>query len=149
MSTCPTCGSVSKNTNINRDNSMINTREYGRTLRRFQMNIQDYMRSTKSVKLDSCILCVQKHVSRAMIYHEQLLMSKGSGKEDGTAKINEVKNHLKIIGHLGCAIQQSEQFIQLNEFLISTERNYRYNYIAPDWTKIIQLISKVLEEQEK
>lgn len=147
MSKCPTCGSAL--TSQLRQTMNQNDQLYRRSRRQFQRSIEDYVRQSRVAKLDSCILCVQKHVSRAMIYHEQFMMAQNSGTSDGTARVNKVVNHLKILGHLGCAIQQSQQFTELNEQLIINERNYRYNMISPDWNTIIQLITKILQEEEQ
>ena len=63
-----------------------------------------------------------------------------------------MKNHLKILGHLGCAIEESEDFSELNELLIQTERNYRYEGLGPDWEKIsdqLKVVSDQLKATEK
>lgn len=125
---CPACGARRF-----RENSM----------RRFEDEIGRFLRENRFVKMDSCILCVEKHVARAMVYHEELMTAKDSGTSDGTASVSVMKNHLKILGHLGCAIEESEDFTELNELLIQTERNYRYEGLGPDWEKIMQEISNV------
>ena len=79
-------------------------------MRRFEDEIGRFLRENRFVKMDSCILCVQKHVSRAMIYYEELMTAQGSGTADGTASVSVMKNHLKILGHLGCAIEESEDY---------------------------------------
>ena len=122
---CPACGARRF-----RENSM----------RRFEDEIGRFLRENRFVKMDSCILCVEKHVARAMVYHEELMTAKDSGASDGTASVSVMKNHLKILGHLGCAIEESEDFTELNELLIQTERNYRYEGLGPDWEKIITAI---------
>ena len=61
---CPTCGA-----RRNRESMM----------RRFEDEIGRFLRENRFVKMDSCILCVQKHVSRAMIYYEELMTAQGSG----------------------------------------------------------------------
>ena len=125
---CPACGARRF-----RENSM----------RRFEDEIGRFLRENRFVKMDSCILCVEKHVARAMVYHEELMTAKDSGTSDGTASVSVMKNHLKILGHLGCAIEESEDFTKLNELLIQTERNYRYEGLGPDWKEIMQEISNV------
>lgn len=125
---CPACGARRF-----RENSM----------RRFEDEIGHFLRENRFVKMDSCILCVEKHVARAMVYHEELMTAKDSGASDGTASVSVMKNHLKILGHLGCAIEESEDFTELNELLIQTERNYRYEGLGPDWKEIMQEISNV------
>ena len=120
---CPTCGA-----RRNRESMM----------RRFEDEIGHFLRENRFVKMDSCILCVQKHVSRAMVYYEELMTAQGSGTADGTASVSVMKNHLKILGHLGCAIEESEDYPELNAMLIETERNYRYEGLGPDWGKIME-----------
>ena len=112
-----------------------------REMMRFGMEILMYLKDHRIVKLDSCILCVKKHVSRAMIYYEELLTAENSGKADGSAAVNVPMNHLKILGHLGCAIEESEDFTELHTLLLKTERDYRYNGISPDWKAIAEQIS--------
>ena len=107
-------------------------------MRLFEDEIGRFLRENRFVKMDSCILCVQKHVSRAMIYYEELMTAQGSGTADGTASVSVMKNHLKILGHLGCAIEESEDYPELNAMLIETERNYRYEGLGPDWGKIME-----------
>lgn len=134
---CPTCGA-----RRNRESMM----------RRFEDEIGRFLRENRFVKMDSCILCVQKHVSRAMIYYEELMTAQGSGTADGTASVSVMKNHLKILGHLGCAIEESEDYPELNAMLIETERNYRYEGLGPDWGKIsdqLKVVSDQLKATEK
>ena len=133
---CPTCGARRF-----RENSM----------RRFEDEIGRFLRENRFVKMDSCILCVEKHVARAMVYYEELMTAKDSGTSDGSASVSVMKNHLKILGHLGCAIEESEDFTELNDLLIQTERNYRYEGLGPDWEKILDFLSKeeTLKNTEK
>ena len=134
---CPTCG---------------NAQARVRMMRRFEDEIGHFLRENRFVKMDSCILCVQKHVSRAMVYHEELMTAQGSGTADGTASVSVMKNHLKILGHLGCAIEESEDYPELNALLIETERNYRYEGLGPDWGKIsdqLKVVSDQLKATEK
>lgn len=130
---CPTCGARF---------------ERERMMHRFDYSITDFLRQNRVAKLDSCILCVEKHVSRAMIYFDELLTAKGSGTSTGTASVNIPMNHLKILGHLGCAIEESEDYTELNTYLIDAERDYRYEGISPDWSTISSLISDVKNAQK-
>ena len=133
---CPTCGA----------------RRFRETsMRKFEDEIGRFLHENRFVKMDSCILCVEKHVARAMVYHEELMTAKDSGASDGTASVSVIKNHLKILGHLGCAIEESEDFTELNELLIRTERNYRYEGLGPDWEKIQEYLinEKCRKKKEK
>lgn len=114
-------------------------------MRHFYGEFAAFLRQNRSVKLDSCIFCVEKHVSRAMIYYDELLSAKESGMPDGTASVSIFKNHLKILGHLGCAIEESEEYEALNECLLQSERSYRYEGIEPDWNNIANLVLQVKE----
>ena len=109
-------------------------------LSNFEYSIIDELRRARLIKRDSCILCVQKHVGRAMTYHKELLTAIGSCKSDGTSSVNIKLNHLSIIGHLGCAIEESDNFEDLQNLLIEQERNYRYYGEEPDWGSISALI---------
>lgn len=122
---CPTCGA-----RVAREEKM----------RRFHHDILDYLRDNRMARLDSCIQCVEKHVSRAMTYAEELLTANGSGTANGTAAVNVEINYLKVLGHLGCAIEESEDYTTLHTALIEAERLYRYEGIAPDWKRIASLI---------
>ena len=124
---CPVCGQH---------------RENERRMRQYNMGIIDFIREQRIVKMDSCILCVKKHVGRAMVYYEEMLTAKDSGKEDGTASVNVPMNHLKVIGHLGCAVEESEDFAELHQELLQMERDYRYEGIAPDWVKLANMIEQ-------
>ncbi len=70
-----------------------------------------------------------------MIYYEELMTAQGSGTADGTASVSVMKNHLKILGHLGCAIEESEDYPELNAMLIETERKSRYAAQGPGRAK--------------
>lgn len=98
--------------------------------------------------MKSCILCVQKHIGRASVYYDELLSAKGSGTTDGTASIDVKTNHLKILGHLGCAIEESMDYPSLNALLVEQERQYRYNGYAPDWDAITKEIIKAENSQK-
>lgn len=133
-SSCPVCGAK---------------RERETHMRRFNDSIIDVLRNVTVASLDSCILCVQKHVSRAMVYYEEMLTATDSGTLDGTASVNVKMNHLKVLGHLGCAIEESTEYIDLNAMLIKHERAYRYEGISPDWPAIAAEIEKVENSLEK
>lgn len=118
-------------------------------LHRFNDDIMHTFRDVSIVSLDSCILCVQKHVSRAMVYYEEMLTAGGSGTADGTAAVNVKINHLKVLGHLGCAIEESDEYAELHDLLIQTERAYRYEALGPNWQKIAEKITEVEKSMTK
>lgn len=129
---CPTCGAI---------------RERVRRMGRFEDEIVRWLRETNAVASDSCILCVEKHVSRALVLWEELLSAAGSGAKDGSAAVNVYRNHIKIIGHLGNAYDESADFQELHELLKAAERNYRYEGIAPDWPALLALMGKIKENK--
>lgn len=122
---CPVCGAK---------------RERERTMARFESDILDYLHRNRLVKRDSCILCVQKHIGRAMEYYKEMLTANGSGTAEGTAAVNVKLNHLSVLGHLGCAIEESDEFADLQAAIIKEERKYRYEGVEPDWIYLAALI---------
>lgn len=122
---CPVCGA---------------RREREQRMSRFEHDILDFIRQNRLVKRDSCILCVQKHVGKAMEYYKEMLTAKDSGTSDGTAAVNVKLNHLAIIGELGCAIDESDEYADLQAAILKQERQYRYEGIEPDWNYLAALI---------
>lgn len=122
---CPVCGA---------------RRERERVMSRFETDIIKHLRNQRFIRLDSCIICVKKHVGTAMQYHAEMLKAIDSGKADGTARIDIERNHLKVIGELNCAIDESAEYTDLQAALISAERAYRYEGTEPDWDAITALI---------
>lgn len=131
---CPTCGA-----RINRENRM----NY------FHNDIVSFLRENRVVKHDSCILCVKKHIGTAMVLYDEILKSQGSGNSEGTAKVNIQVNELQLIGNLQCAIDESEDYPELNEQIKVDERAYRYQGIQPNWNKISELIVKYSQEKKQ
>ena len=125
---CPTCGAI---------------RERLGRMTRFEDEIVRWLRETNAAASDSCILCVEKHVSRALVLWEELLSATGSGAKDGSAAVNVYRNHIKIIGHLGNAYDESADFPELHELLKTAERSYRYEGIAPDWPALLAAMEAV------
>lgn len=122
---CPVCGA---------------RRARERVMSRFEQDILSFLRDNRLVAMDSCILCVQKHVGTAMQLYKELLRATASGTTDGKAAVNVKLNHLAIIGELQCAIKESTEYTDLNTALIAQERQYRYEGIEPDWSYIAALI---------
>ena len=129
---CPTCGAI---------------RERVRHMGRFEDEIVRWLRETNAAASDSCILCVEKHVSRAIVLWEELLSATGSGTKEGEASVNVYRNHIKIIGHLGNAYDESADFVELHEMLKEAERNYRYEGIVPNWEVILKEMERVKSQQ--
>ena len=128
---CPTCGAI---------------RERVGRMTRFEDEIVRWLRETNAAASDSCILCVEKHVSRALVLWEELLSAACSGAKDGSAAVNVYRNHIKIIGHLGNAYDESADFPELHELLKAAERNYRYEGIAPDWPALLAEMEAVKQK---
>ena len=122
---CPVCGA---------------RRERERVMSRFENDIVDFLRRERLIKRDSCILCIQKHIGRAREYYKEMLTAQGSGNVDGNAAVNVKLNHLSVLGHLGCAIEECDEFVDLQDALIIEERTYRYEGVEPDWHLLAELI---------
>lgn len=122
---CPVCGA---------------RREREQRMSRFESDILDYLRNNRLIKRDSCILCVQKHIGTAMRYYAEMMTAKDSGKVDGEAAVNIKLNHLAIIGELGCARDEAEEYTDLYNAIKEQERNYRYEGIEPDWRLLAAMI---------
>lgn len=95
---------------------------------------------------DSCILCVEKHLSDAKRAIEK------QRKETEGVKIE--LQRLAAIGNLREATDESTEFQNLHDLLAIQERQYRYNDKDPDWEKIAAVILEVKakiqeEDQEK
>ncbi len=117
-------------------------RERESMMNRFEDEISRWLRETNASASDSCILCVEKHVGKALVLWDEMITAQGSGNKDGKASVHVYRNHVKIIGHLGNAVDESIEFTELHELLKSSERSYRYEGITPDWDKIIELMEK-------
>lgn len=70
-----------------------------------------------------------------------------TGTKEGEASVNIYRNHIKIIGHLGNAYDESTDFIELHELLKEAERNYRYEGIAPKWEALFKEMERVKSQQ--
>lgn len=125
---CPVCGA---------------RREREQRMSRFESDILDYLRDNRITKRDSCIICVQKHIGTAMRYYAEMMSAKDSGKVDGEAAVNIKLNHLAIIGELGCARDEAEEYTDLYNAIKEQERNYRYEGVEPDWRYLAALIVEI------
>lgn len=129
---CPTCGAQ---------------RHRERVMSGFESDLVDWLRLNRIVRRESCLLCVQKHVGRAMEYYNEMITSKNSGNVDGVGAINVKLNHLALLGHLGCAIEECDDFPDLQDLIVAQERQYRYEGVEPDWKCIAELIIKAEENE--
>jgi hypothetical protein len=127
---CPSCGQA----RLDAQNTMELDRE-----------VTNWIRNSNSTQLDSCILCVEKHIGRAMVAYDELCSSDNSGTAAGDAAINPYKARILVIGHLGHAIEESYEYAELHSLLQSDERAFRYSCKVPQWAKIVKLI----EEEKK
>ena len=128
---CPICGAQHQRANI---------------MSKFESELLQMLRRNRIVKRDSCLLCVQKHIGRARVYYQELLSANNSGHPDGTAAVNIKLNHLAILGHLGCAIEECDNYTELQDEIIKFERQYRYEGLEPDWELIASMIVKIEKE---
>ena len=93
----------------------------------------------KVVSRDSCLECVTKHFSAALVLSSEIF-----------AGYN--KYEYLFIGHLHEAHEESQEFPKLYAELVKARREYQRKKIMPDFNKIIEIISetkKVVEEFEK
>lgn len=96
--------------------------------------------SNGTLAQDSCVLCVEKHVSDA-----RSAMRKTREETDETKR--EILR-LDVIGNLREATDEATAFPELHDFLAVSERDYRYNGNAPDWVKVAELIVAAKRAQE-
>lgn len=129
---CPTCGK--------REIRRIHADSFQEALVRF-------LKENRTIRMDSCIVCVEKHITRASGYFDELLSSSNSGKADGTASINAYKAYLKCLQHLGLAIEESEEYETLHSLLLSAERELRYEGIEPNWESITKEMYAIKTKQ--
>lgn len=93
----------------------------------------------KSVTRPSCLECVTKHFSAALVLSSEVL-----------AGYNEYE--YLFIGHLHEAHEEAQEFPKLYSLLVNSRREYQRNKIFPDFEKIAEIIEetrKVVEEFEK
>lgn len=109
----------------------------GRNMNEIAVFVQ---RSNGTLTQDSCILCVEKHVSDA-----RTAMRKTREETDETKR--EILR-LDVIGNLREATDEATAFPELHDFLAVSERDYRYNGNAPDWVKVAELIVAAKRAQE-
>ncbi len=124
---CPSCGAM---------------RDRIYQMERHNDSFLEFIRQNQIVKRDSCILCVEKHLGKAKVLFEEMLTAKGK-QDNADARIKVEINHLEVIGNLQAATDEAQEFIELWDYLLTAERAYRYEGIAPDWEKIAGLIIAV------
>ena len=123
---CPVCGAK---------------REREHRMARYESDFVEYLLRNRIVQFDSCMICVKKHIGTAMRLYKELINAKNSGKYDTSeGAVNEMLDHLSIIGELQCAFKESMDYPDLHTAIIAQERLYRYEGIEPDWRAIAALI---------
>lgn len=127
-SQCPTCGSREAR---------------NRHMDAFQEAFVRYLRENRTIRMDSCIACVEKHLSRAAGYYSELLTASGSGRPDGTASVDAYRAYLRCLQHLGLAIEESDSYEELNRVLLAAERQLRYEGSEPPWRTIEEEMFKI------
>ncbi len=109
----------------------------------FNDHITDFLRRNHITRRDSCILCVEKHIGYAKALYRELLTLNRDVK--GSIELN----HIELIGELRAATEEAQEYAELFEFLLNTERKYRYEGIEPDWLAIANSITKIKELENK
>lgn len=124
-STCSECGA---------------SRNRSRMMGGFNNQIIEFLEDNNITKRDSCINCVEKHFGYAReLYKELLTLKQSATQVRGSVELN----HVEVIGELRAATAESSEYELLYQELLSSERNYRYEGIEPDWIKIAGLIEDV------
>lgn len=94
----------------------------------------------KNVSRESCLECVTKHFSAAMILASELI----SGYE---------QYKYLFIGHLHEAHEEAQEFPQLYKMLVDARRNFQRKNEMPDFSKISDKIEEtkkyILENEDK
>lgn len=137
--------------NLKRCSSCGHSREASNFMRRADSEILHYLwikDSSGSSPLDpkTCLLCIEKHVGDAMTLYKELITATESYRSSSEGKVQLYRNHLEIIGNLCEAYKESQDFQELHDSILISERNYRYEGIEPDWNKIMDLM---LKEKDK
>lgn len=122
---CPVCGGVRKRLDF---------------MCRVEDSLARFIRENDLAKRESCLFCVKKHVGKALALFREL--EDFDISHEGKGKIHTLLNHLEIIGNLQAASDEAIQYKELWQFLLASERAYRYEGLAPDWEKIALLIHK-------
>lgn len=133
LSRCPTCGS---------------SPQVYESMRRFENTILDLFHTGQLIKRDSCILCVEKHIGKAYALYKELLTADLSNMDSKT-KIKVELNHLEIIGNLQAAFDEAQDWNDLYDLIVFSERRYRYEAIEPDWEQIASKIIGIKENVKK
>jgi hypothetical protein len=77
----------------------------------------------------SCLECVEKHLGAAFVIASEIY--------DGYAY------HLRLIGHLHEAEDESQEFLKLHEMIRSARKSYQRDGIIPHWEILAQEISEI------
>jgi hypothetical protein len=77
----------------------------------------------------SCLECVEKHLGAALVIASEI--------HDGYAY------HLRLIGHLHEAEEESQEFVKLHERIHSARKSYQRNGIIPNWEILAQKIAEI------
>jgi hypothetical protein len=77
----------------------------------------------------SCLECVEKHLGAAFVIASEI--------HDGYAY------HLRFIGHLYEAEDESQEFLKLHEMIRSARKSYQREGIIPDWEIFAQEIREL------
>lgn len=136
MSNCPTCqgkGVIARSIPENEERIIRN---------RFNDDVMSYIRRNPNFRRESCLLCVEKHISAAMAYQRELFKAQDSGTVDGQGEINIYMNFLSVIGELNLAAEEAEEWQDLYTMLKAVERTARYEHILPNYAYIS---AKILE----
>jgi hypothetical protein len=77
----------------------------------------------------SCLECVEKHLGAAFVIASEI--------HDGYAY------HLRFIGHLHEAEEESQELLKLHKMIRSARKSYQQEGIIPDWESLAKIIHEV------
>ena len=134
---CPTCGKGEIPVQI--DLTMQ---------RGFETELHRYIFQNPDFKTESCFICVEKHVSTARQFEDEMLKAQGSGTSDGKASINIYEKYLSVLGELNLAAREAKEWPELHALIVASERSLRYSKILVNWRAITDKMLAIAEAEQ-
>ena len=122
---CPVCGAKAERT---------------QTMSRYTNELSSFLREVNKEQFqDSCLLCVSKHLGKALVLYDKMNETEDS--------LEKGKHRLYIIGNLCEAADESSAYPELSSEIKSFERDFRYNSEFKDLTPIIDKVTVLLAQE--
>lgn len=137
MQKCPTCSG---------SGSITDEREKSH-LRIFENELHRYIFQNPDFKTESCFICVEKHISTARQFEDEMLKAQGSGTADGKASINIYEKYLSVLGELNLAAREAKEWPELHALIVASERSLRYSKILVNWKAITDKMLAIAESE--